>query len=435
MKILYIITKSNWVGRKLDTRFWTLDPRKKQMKILYLITKSNWGGAQRYVYDLAAYFDAQDEYEVAVALGGDGELKKKLEAKNIRVLRLATLERNIKISGDIRAFFEILKLLREEQPDIVHLNSSKIGFLGTIASLFYKLSNVNCQMSIVFTAHGFAFNEPRPAHQKIIIAFLQWLTVLLCDRTIVVAEHLKKQTRFWPFVSGKISIIHNGISELSFLPREESCGKLFAQGSAFSHRASRGSSRPNLVQSFPQETRIVTIAELHRNKGLDVAINALALLKNTDFTYTIIGEGEERAALEALIKKHGLGNRVFLAGHIPNAYKYLRAFDIFLLPSRTEALSYVLLEAAQAGLPIIATSVGGIPEVVEHKKNGLLVPPNDPRALANAIRYAVEHPVACALAGREFENAMRRHFAIAEMFARTREVYTTHTHAFFRESS
>lgn len=224
-------------------------------------------------------------------------------------------------------------------------------------------------------------------------------------------------------MSHKIEVVYNGVPELSFLSREESCGKLLAQGSAFSRRASRDSSRPNLVPSFPQATRIVTIAELHKNKGLDVAINALVLLKDTNFSYTIIGEGEERAALATLIKKHGLQDRVFLAGHISDAYKYLKAFDLFLLPSRTEALSYALLEAAQAGLPIVATSVGGIPEVVEHKKTGLLVPPDNPRALVHALRYMIVNLAARVSAAREIQSATKNKFALETMLEKTGVLY------------
>src|SRR3989338_6435442 len=111
----------------------------RKKKILYVITKSNWGGAQRYVYDLAVHFGADEKYEIVVALGGTGELKRKLGEKNIRVVELAGLKRDIKILGDIRAFFEILKLLHEEKPNIVHLNSSKAGLLGSIAAFFCRL--------------------------------------------------------------------------------------------------------------------------------------------------------------------------------------------------------------------------------------------------------------------------------------------------------
>ncbi len=411
------------------------------MKILYLITKSNWGGAQRYVYDLAIHFSTQANYEVAVALGtpsrnasaadgGDGELKRKLEEKNVRVIRLAELGRDIKILGDIKAFFEILKLLREEAPYIVHLNSTKAGFFGSLACFFYKLRTTNYELRTIFTAHGWAFNEPRPWWQKLAIKKMQWLTVLSCDRTIVVSEHLKKQTWWWPFVSGKIHVIYNGVPELSFFPREEAIARLQTLCGKLPVRCSlKGLERLHLTGSFPQEVRIVTIAELHKNKGLDVAIEALAILKKESpalpFRYFIIGEGEERAKLEMLINRYELEDRVFLAGHIPNAYRYLKAFDLFLLPSRTEALGYALLEAGRAGLPVVATSVGGIPEVVEHKKTGLLVPKENPRALAYALRFMTAHPNARADAGSEFKNKIKKNFAIAKMFANTQNIYAT----------
>ncbi len=406
------------------------------MKILYIITKSNWGGAQRYVYDLAIYFSTQANYEVAVALGGNGDLKQKLEEKNIRVIQLAALGRNIKMTDDIRAFFEILKLLHEEKPDIVHLNSTKAGFLGALASFFYKLMTNDYRLTTIFTAHGWAFNEPRPWWQKLLIKKMQWLTVLLSDRTIVVSEYLKKQTRWWPFVSRKISVIYNGVPELSFLPREEAamyfektCGKLLAQGSTFSRSSFRRRrtllrrARSNLAQSFPQEVRIVTIAELHKNKGLDVAIEALSLLRDKNVTYTIVGGGEERAKLEMLIKWYELEERVLLAGHIDEAYKYLKAFDIFLLPSRTEALAYVLLEAGHAGLPIVATNVGGISEVVEHKKTGLLVPPENPRALAYALRYMIVNHGTCTSAVSEIQDVITDKFSLETMLEKTESIY------------
>ncbi len=374
------------------------------MKILFIITKSNWGGAQRYVYDLAEHFSADAGFDIAVALGGNGNLKQKLEEKNIRVIQIAALERNIKMTGDIRAFFELFKLLHEEKPDIVHLNSTKAGLLGSLASFFYKLTTNDYRLTTIFTAHGWAWNEPRPWWQKLLIKKTQWLTMLLSDRTIVVSEHLKKQTRWWLFVSRKISVIHNGVPELSFLPRDEARQWLRIPSHVFA---------------------VGSIAELHKNKGLDVAIEALSLLRDKNVTYTIVGEGEERATLEMLIKWHELEERVSLAGHIDEAYKYLKAFDVFLLPSRTEALSYALLEALQAGLPIVATNVGGIPEVVEHKKTGLLVPPENPRALAHALRFMMTHPDARESAGREFKNKIKKNFAIAKMFANTQNIYAT----------
>ena len=135
------------------------------MKILYGITKSNFGGAQRYVFDLAKAAQ-EHEHDVSVLCGGDGLLASKLKAKNINVITLDKLERDISITKEISSFFQILKFLREEKPDIFHINSSKMGGLGGLAG---RLTGVK---KIIFTNHGWAFNEPRPNWQKILIKLL-----------------------------------------------------------------------------------------------------------------------------------------------------------------------------------------------------------------------------------------------------------------------
>ena len=126
----------------------------KKTKVLYLITKSNWGGAQRYVFDLATSLPA-DSYEVCVACGGDGEMRKKLLANGVRVVTIESLERNISLKKELLAFREISKIVREEMPDILHVNSSKAGIVGTLIGRIKRVPKV------IFTSHGWAFNEDR----------------------------------------------------------------------------------------------------------------------------------------------------------------------------------------------------------------------------------------------------------------------------------
>ena len=108
-------------------------------KILFVITKSNWGGAQRYVYDLAAALP-KGEFEVVVALGGTGEasaqtglLAERLKEASVRTIFLSSFTRDIYFFGEFKAFFELLKVIREERPDTLHLNSSKAGGIGSVA--------------------------------------------------------------------------------------------------------------------------------------------------------------------------------------------------------------------------------------------------------------------------------------------------------------
>ena len=131
-------------------------------KILFVITKSNWGGAQRYVYDLATHLP-KEEFEVAVAFGGTGEvgasaglLEVRLREAGVRIIFLTTFARDIGILREFSAFFELLRTIRAENPDVLHLNSSKAGGLGALSGRIAGLRR------IIFTAHGFAPNELRP---------------------------------------------------------------------------------------------------------------------------------------------------------------------------------------------------------------------------------------------------------------------------------
>ena len=132
------------------------------MKIIYGITKSNFGGAQRYVFELATEMKQQG-HDVAVLCGGKETLVNKLKEVGIKVISLDEMQRDILVDQDFSSFFKILKVLRSEKPDIFHINSSKMGGLGGLAGRFARVKK------IIFTSHGWAFNEPRPVWQKIII--------------------------------------------------------------------------------------------------------------------------------------------------------------------------------------------------------------------------------------------------------------------------
>lgn len=121
-------------------------------KILFLITKSNWGGAQRYVYDLAVTLD-KEQFEPIVVLGGDGVLKNMLEHAHIRTISIKTLQRDVSIKKEFAFANELRKIIKEEKPSVLHVNSSKAGGVG---ALIGRLTGVP---RIIFTAHGWAFNE------------------------------------------------------------------------------------------------------------------------------------------------------------------------------------------------------------------------------------------------------------------------------------
>jgi len=386
----------------------------KKQKIFYLITKGNMGGAQRYVYDLATNLPV-DNFDVTVITGdlpaqaGGGELERKLKIANIKTHKIDGLIRDVSLTNEWQVFWQLIKLFKAERPDIIHLNSSKIGALGALAG---RLTGVK---KIIFTGHGWAFNEKRPWWQRMIIYKLHWLTVFLSHTTIAVSEKTKEQLSRLPLIKNKFVVIHNGLSPVNYLSREEAREELALK---------------IWKKGFDQESLnkiliIGTIAELHKNKGIDFLIKTISELqeKIPDTLVWIIGDGEEKDNLRELIKTKKLKDRVFLLGKVDNAKKYLKAFDIFTLTSRTEAFPYVLLEAGQANLPVIASTVGGIPEVISDFNLGLLVRPGNTKEIKLALTRLIDNPNERHLFGKNLAKKVNKEFTVNKMVKQTIELY------------
>lgn len=368
-------------------------------KILFAITKGNWGGAQKYVFDLATHIPTE-EFEISVLCGAGEELQTKLAEKGIRVLKLESLKRDINPINDIEVFIEFYKLLKAERPDIIHLNSSKVGGIGALAG---RLAGVP---KIIFTGHGWAWNEDRSIVSKSIITLLHWLTTQLAHTVITVSQKTQKEISRLPFVSPqKLSLVYNGINEIDFIER-------FA-------------ARAELDGTISEKFWIGTISELHKNKGLDTLITAFGQIAETqaNTTLVIIGEGEERQALNSLIKSLNLSKKVHLLGFKENAARFLKSLDVFVLASRTEAFPYVTLEAGLAQLPVVATKVGGVPEVIVDKKNGLLVESGDATAIASAIQTLLEDSSQAAVLGHNLRKAVEERFSTNTMVEKTIAIY------------
>ncbi|MEY4747447.1 MAG: hypothetical protein RLZZ416_496 [Candidatus Parcubacteria bacterium] len=323
----------------------------KPEKVLFLITKATWGGAQRYVYDLASHLPG--EYESHVAYGARGRLAELLEKSRIPIHKIPDLGRDIAVISDISSFFRILVLLFRLRPDIIHLNSSKAAALGALAARLVRAKK------IIFTVHGWPFKEHRNEIARMLMYCASWLTAAASHAVIVVSKQDEALAKRMPIVRNKVHNVPLGISPIQFLPREEAIASL----------------------SIPEGRNIVTVAELAPNKGIRYAIEAIAELEKRDahVSYFVIGEGEERGRLESFARSMHVSDRVHFLGFRPDAARYLKAFDAFLLPSTKEGSPYVLLEAAAAGLPVLAT------EAVDENFD-LRVPAHDPEALADGIQ-------------------------------------------------
>jgi glycosyltransferase involved in cell wall biosynthesis len=369
------------------------------MKVLYVITKAHFGGAQRYVFELASMAKHKG-HEVIVVTGKEGELSQRCESVGIRTISLSYLERDISLQKELHALKDLYKIFAKERPDVIHLNSSKIGGLGSVAARFAGVRN------IVFTAHGWPFNENRPFLQKSLIWFLSWFTALFSSEVIAVTQKDLRSGKRMPFVGNKISLIPNGVSEFETLNKE--------------------GARERLAPNSTQGVWIGTVGELHiLNKGTNYLIRAFEKLTNRypEVKLVMIGDGEDKEKLRRLASDLDLEDKVTFAGHVPEARKYMKAFDVFVLPSIKEGHPFVLLEAGTAKLPVIATNVGGIPDIITSGENGLLVEPRNADALYGALESFLGDKISSTKLGENLSITVREKFSLEKTLDKTFKIY------------
>jgi glycosyltransferase involved in cell wall biosynthesis len=312
--------------------------------------------------------------------------------------------RDVFLLDDLRAFFELYDLFRDEHPDVLHLNSSKAAALGTLAGLFAGVRRR------IVTVHGLPIHEERSILSRFLIMLASWLTFFFATQVIILTKLDLTAVRRWPLMKNKLHLIRNGIAAPDYLSDDAAREELSASVQ-----------RPELLQAG---TWIGTISELHRNKGIEYMLEACKTLVNegSEFVFYVIGEGEERAALEAKVKELGLERVVVLAGAIPEAARYLPAFDIVTLSSIKEGLPYVVLEAALAERAIVASNVGGIPEIVD-ERSGRLVEARNPEALAAALRELLDSPALRIVLGTNAHDRVARTFNREKMLQDTVSLY------------
>lgn len=385
-------------------------------KILFVITKSNWGGAQRYVFDVATAL-SKGKYEVVVACGGTGKEDAKpgklwhlLSNAGIKTILVPSFMRDISFVKEIRAFFELISIIKKERPDIIHLNSSKSAGLGALAA---RLTQVK---KIVYTIHGLAVHEKRSLPATWIIRILSWITILLTTDVIVIDNRDAEAVNSWIAVAPeKTHYIPNGIPEIQFTSKEDS-------------RTVISGHIPKHLQDNAGISRgiwIGTISELTANKGLTYFIEAFGLLskKQKNVYGFIIGNGEELTALKELALRQNVADRIFFTDFIDNAAVHIKAFDIFILSSVKEGLPYVILEAGLAGLPVVATNVGGIPDIIEDMKSGIIVKPRDPRDIAKALEFLITNPDRTTLFQANLQKRISEQYSLVGMVEKTEMVY------------
>ena len=285
---------------------------------------------------------------------------------------------------------------------LVHTQLEFANIFGNIAAKLSKLPSV----STIHTMPSRNISRKMKVHQTLEMITLRYF----CEKVISVSEEAGlHHLRIGYSRSEQIQTIYNGIDLSTY-------NELDRITCTTSVRAEF---------NLPASAKIIiTVAVLRELKGIQYMIEAFpeVLLKNSDVYYLIIGDGSHRDKLEQAVDILGIKSRVIFTGKRNDIPRFLSASDIFVLPTLTEALPTVLAEAMAAHLPIIASHVGGIPEMVDHK-NGILLPPKDVRALSEACNFLLSDPQKCNQMGEAGWDIVNRRFNIIAQVESLKNLY------------
>ncbi|MFA5132381.1 MAG: glycosyltransferase [Candidatus Paceibacterota bacterium] len=373
----------------------------KKPFVLHIITRASWGGAQRYVYDIAT--DTK-EYIQAVATESNGTLVDELRAQGVTVYPLSYARRSALLPlHDMRTLFDIVHLLRRVKPDIVHLHSSKMGVLGGIACRIAGIKR------IIFTIHGWPHNEKRTSVIRFIFKALNVVTLLCVHEAIAVSQAVVR-TRPFGLMGKKITHIYLALQEPKYKAREKAREVLLRK------------------TAFPKNEDLILfgiIGELTENKDHATLFRAFKEV-HEQYPQTrliVIGNGNLLPDLHTLARELEIDAAIGWIHNLNDAAIFMKAFDVVVTTSYTEALGYAPLEAGLASVARVATDVGGLPEIVRSGVTGLLVPKENAHALALALITCVENKELREKFGAQAATDLEPFTDIKKMRSRIYEVY------------
>lgn len=336
-------------------------------RLLLLVTLAEVGGAQTYVSLLVP--GLVDRFDVTVAAWGPGPLRKAVESAGATYVPLQHVRRAVSPVHDPLGVVELVRLCRRLRPDIVHANSSKAGVLGRLAAWIARVP------VRVFTVHGWAFMQYHGAASTLYL-WLDRLVRPLTTSWICVSERTRDAgVAAHTCAAGRTIVIPNAVDV--------------------------GAAERSRLDSDPP--RLVSVGRLKEPKDFAALVQALARVRSP-FCAAIVGDGPDRPLLAETIRAHDLDARVELLGERDDVPAQLAASDVFVLSSRSEGMPISVLEAMAARVPVVASAVGGVPELVVDGETGLLVAPGDVDGLAHAL----ERLLGDAETRRAFGEAGRR---------------------------
>jgi len=363
------------------------------MKIAILVSgfPPKWlAGMEIATYNIAKHL-ARRGHEVHVITTLDEGLPKESMEEGFYVHRI--FWRKIRFLGVISFWIKIFWCLKNIKPDIVHVQSIGMGIPGFLAKIFLKKP---------YVVWGRGSDIYLPSTFKNTISKL---VLRNAGAVIALTEDMKNEMR--KFCDRDIFVIPNGINLNKF----------------------KNLSKVNIRSKLKikeDEKVVIFVGTLRPVKGVKYLIKAMEIIiqKNTNTRLMLVGNGEDRGKLEKLVKEFVLEKHVIFVGKVPNEKvpEYMVASDVFVLPSLSEGFPVVILEAMASGLPIVATKVGGLPEIIKDGENGFLVEPKNPKEIAEKVLLLLEDDELRERISRSFKEKVKN-YSWESVVKRLEEVY------------
>ncbi len=351
----------------------------KPIRILRMIARLNIGGPAIHVTLLtqkltAPKYPAYETMLLSGSIGADeGDMSYYAEAHGVTPLTLPELGREINPIRDLVTIYKVYKLIRKYQPDIVHTHTAKAGFVGRVAAWFARVP------VIVHTFHGHVFRGYfNPLVTQIFIQ-IERLTARMSDTVITLTEGLRGE------LADEYRITRR--KNITVLPLGLDL-EHFAQTPRKSGAFRRAHNIPDTAPLIGIVGRLVPV----KNHALFLEAAAKIRQQQPDARFVIVGDGELRAELEAQIDALGLRDAAQITGWITDVAPIYSDLDVLVISSVNEGTPVTVIEAISAGCPVVATTVGGLPDLLDQGRLGVLVPSGDADGLAEAILDTVRQP-------------------------------------------
>ncbi len=377
-------------------------PEAPRIKILRAIARLNMGGPALHVAYLTAGL-ADRGYDTTLVAGtvGRGEQSMAFVADGlgVRVTTLPHLHREISPVRDLLATIRLARLMRAERPLILHTHTAKAGAVGRLAALFAGRARPPI---VVHTFHGHVLRGYFGRFWTTVFRVLERTLARVTDTLVAVSPEVRDELVAMGIApASKFEVIRLGIELESRVADRE---------------AARAETR-RVMGVADGRFLVGWIGRMTGVKRTDVVLRTFGRLREqgVDAVLCMVGDGPDRDDVEELAAELGLVHHTLFAGYQEDVGRFFSAFDVFVLPSANEGTPVTAIEALASGCPVVATRVGGVPDVVRDGEDGLLVEPGDEEALADALHRLADDPELRTRMGEAGRGRMLSRYAVSRL--------------------